>query len=97
MPHLPLLPLLNRVGKRVFVEFFEQFNDVTLPVADVVSLLPREFTLKSRRSRTSKARRIIREGLVAEALTIIAESNRVEPEIAERARLLLGELHGGWA
>ena len=84
--------LLNRVGKRVFVEYFEQFRDSGLTNAEVVAMLPQEFTIKSRRSRTAKARRIIRDGLQAEALRVIAASERTETEAVARAELLLAKL-----
>ena len=81
--------LLYRVGMRVFVQYFKEFSDPTLSGAEVVDLLPSEFTLKSRRSRTAKARRIIREGWQAEALSMIAKSEKVEPDLAEQAAQLL--------
>ncbi len=84
--------LLNRVGKRVFVEYYEQFHDAHLTPAEVVELLPREFTKKSRWSRTSKARRIIKEGRQIEAFQMIVSSTKVEAGIAKRAEQLLGEL-----
>ncbi len=88
-------PLLNRVGKRVFVEYYEKLCDLTLRAGEVVALLPNEFTLKSKWSRTSKARRIFREGLEAQALTVIAASKRVNRAIADRAKQLLAELSAG--
>jgi hypothetical protein len=79
--------LLNRVGTRVFVDYYDKFRE--LSAREVVAVLPREFTLKSRRSRTSKARRIFREGLDGDALRLIADSERVEPVTAVKARELL--------
>ena len=81
--------LLNRVGKGVFVRFYPQFADPRVPDAEIVAMLPQEYTLKSRRSRTSKARRIVREGRQHEALRRIADSERTDPEaVAIAARLL---------
>ena len=91
---MSLEALLNRVGKRVFVQYYEQFRDTRLPAGDVVALLPREFTAKSRSSRTSKARRIFREDRATEALRVIAASGRVETDVAEQARQLLAQLTG---
>ena len=97
IPAAGLERLLNRVGKRVFVEHFEDFRTTRLSPAEVVALLPQEFTLKSRWSRTSKARRIFREGLAAEALRLIAASDRVDPAIARRAQHLLEQIVTGLA
>ncbi len=82
--------LLNRVGKRIFAEYYALFADPGIPDAEIVDRLPREYTLKSRRSRMSKARRIFREGRAHEALERIAESERTDAEARARAIRLLG-------
>lgn len=81
--------LLNRIGKGVFARFYEQFADSRIPGAEIVSMLPPEFTLDSRRSRTSKARRIFREGRPREGLRRIADSERTDAEATARAARLL--------
>jgi hypothetical protein len=81
--------LLNRIGKGVFARFYEQFADSRIPDAEIVSMLPPEFTLKSRQSRTSKARRIFREGRQREALLRIAGSGRTDAEATARAARLM--------
>ena len=78
--------------KRIFVQYFREFGDQNLSNQDVIALLPREYTFKSRTSRTSKSRRIFREGLEEEALSIIASSDRVEPQAAIEASRLLTQL-----
>lgn len=88
--NLPVL--LNKIGKGIFVEYFREFYDSKLSNQDVIALLPQEFTFKSRTSRTSKSRRIFREGLEKEALRIIAESGRVDPEASKKAAKLLALL-----
>lgn len=47
--------LLNSVGKRVFVRYYAWFADQQIPDAEIVEMLPPIYTLKSCRSRTSKA------------------------------------------
>lgn len=90
MPRQPDLErLLISVGKRVFVEYFSLFANSRLSNQQVADRLPNEYTDKSRLSRTSHARRIIREGLAPEALRIIAESERVDPAAVRAARQLL--------
>jgi hypothetical protein len=81
-----VLRLLNSVGKEVFVRYFDTFADRTLSNDEVIALLPPEYSLRSRRSRTSTARRILREGLTGEALGIILSSERLDPEIIRAAR-----------
>jgi hypothetical protein len=90
-PTMPtdLIRLLNSIGKEVFVQYFDLFQNSQVSTGEVVGKLPSKYTEKSRRSRTSKARRIIREGLAREALAIIAESDRVDVAAARRARELL--------
>jgi hypothetical protein len=85
--------LLNRVGKSVFVRYYVRFADQRIPDSEIVEMLPRDYTLKSRRSRTSKARRIFRERRQREALERIADSQRTDSEATALARRLLTSLH----
>lgn len=76
--------LLNRVGMRVFVQYyydFKKLNESSASNLDVANGINENFTLKSKLSRTSKAKRIFKEGLEIEALRIILESDnsQVEP------------------
>ena len=87
-----LIRLINSVGKSTFVRFYEEFRNASLAHQDVVALLPQEYTLKSRHSRTTHARRIFREGLEEEALEIIAHAQGVDAETASRAGELLRKL-----
>lgn len=92
MPNTDLVRLLNSVGKSTFVSFFDEFADSSLTNQDVVAILPEEYTLKARNTRTSKARRILREGLAEEALGLICASERADPETAKQAQELLEKL-----
>lgn len=83
--------LLNSVGKGIFVNFYKSFADVRMADAEIVEMLPQDYTLKSRRSRTSKARRIFREGRQREALQRIADSERMDSEAVALARRLLAQ------
>ncbi len=47
---------------------------------------------KSKRTRLSKAKSILRNGWEKDALTIIAESERVDAQIADKARKLLSQI-----
>jgi hypothetical protein len=92
MPPLDLDRLLASVGKEVFVRYFEKFQDFRIPNDEIAALLPLDYTLNSRRSRTSTARRIMREGLFRDALESIASSDRLDPGVVAKARLLLEHL-----
>jgi hypothetical protein len=84
-----LVRLLDSVGKDVFVRYYEGFRDPTIHGRAMVSRLPSKYTLKSRISRTSKARRIFREHLEQEALRMIAASEKVSSVCRDKARKLL--------
>lgn len=92
MRETDLVRLLNSVGKSTFVRYYRQFSDRTLSHEDLVDLLPKDYTLKARHTRVSKARRILEEGLHRKALELIAKSERVDGETALRARELLKEI-----
>ncbi|MCK9455532.1 MAG: hypothetical protein WCY51_07475 [Sulfurimonas sp.] len=77
--------LLNGIGIKVFVEYFQYFNNLSYEVADIIEILPSKYTEKSRRSRISKARTLIKENRVQEALDYILESQRISEEIKNQA------------
>lgn len=85
--------LLNRVGKRIFVKYYDDFKELAMkdiPNVLVVEKIHENFTQKSKNSRTAKAKRIFVEGKQIEALKVIVESNHpsVRP-IKKRATELL--------
>jgi hypothetical protein len=92
MPHTDLTRLINSIGKTIFVRYFREFADLRLSNQDVVAILPHEYTVKARNTRTSKARRIFRENLQEAALELILRSERIDPETANHARKLLIEI-----
>jgi len=84
-----VLEALNAIGKKVFVEYYYVFKEDESPEEK----LPQEYTLNSRRSRSSKARRLFKDEKNIDALTIIIESNRIEDEVREKAiEILKSEL-----
>lgn len=91
MPDTDLVRLLTSIGKSTFVRYYEEFNNPNISNQEMVEMLPAEYTLKSRNSRTSKARRIFREGLEEDALTLIMDSSHVDADTANRARELLNK------
>lgn len=84
--------LLTSIGKAVFVEYFRIFGDFSLSSDEVAALLPSTYSLPSRRTRTSHARRIFRERLCRDALERIAASERLSSQTVSRARVLLDHL-----
>lgn len=90
--------LLNRVGKRIFVKYYEGFKELEtkkVPNAVVVEKIQENFTQKSKSSRTAKAKRIFAEGKQIKALKLIVESNHpsVQPIKEEANKLLRKELN----
>jgi hypothetical protein len=94
MDETKLKDLLNKIGKRVFVQYFHEFGDSDISPQVVTTLLQNEesFEPQASATRTANARRIFRDGLEERALSIIAESNRVERKVADEARSLLTQL-----
>jgi hypothetical protein len=84
-----LIRLINSIGKSTFVRYYHEFADLSLSHRDIIALLPSEYTLNSRNSRTTHARRIFREGLEKEALEIIAHAQGVDSDTANKTQELL--------
>ena len=77
--------LLNKTGKKTFIDFYEVFKEDNRPEEQ----LPESFSLNSKRSRSSSARKIFREGLQVAALNNIIQSARLDEETLSKARELL--------
>ena len=92
MDEAELHNLLGKIGKRIFVQYYRDFGNQNISNQEMIAMLPSEYTFKSRTSRTSKSQRIFREGQEEQALSMIAESNRVEPSAALQASVLLAQL-----
>jgi len=82
--------LLNGVGIKIFIEYFEDFSNNSLQTNDLIEILPNEYTEKSRRSRTSKARTIIKNHeLLIDTLKHIINSKKIDNEIKNKAKMIL--------
>lgn len=81
--------LLNRVGMKVFIKYFESFNNPKLTNNDIVELFEEDFTTKSKISRTSKARKLIRENSIVDILEVIINAKKIDVETIEKAKFLL--------
>ena len=76
------MDILNKIGKSTFIEHYYEFKNSLIQPDD----LPENFTLNSKRSRTSKARKIFRDGLQLDALQIIINSGRLEQDVIDKAK-----------
>ena len=86
-----LVDLLNGIGKRVFVQYFEELQQEDVPD----SVFDGEnFTENSKRSRRSKARTIFKNGWERRALQIVVHSNRTDYATKAKAKTLLAHYWG---
>jgi prevent-host-death family protein len=78
--------LLNKIGKKTFVDYYYVFKEDVNPEEK----LPDNFTLNSRRSRSSSARKIFKNGLEIAALNNIIQSSRLDDDTLDNAKTILG-------
>jgi len=78
--------MLNKIGKRIFVEYYNVFKADDKPED---KLTDEGFSLNSRRSRSSSARRIFRDDIQIAALKNIIQSPKLDVETLEKAKDLL--------
>lgn len=83
---------LRSMGKACFVKYYEYADDPAL--ADRMKEAE-PYTRKSCQSRASCIRRIIRHGRGEDALSIIANSDKVDMETRQKAAALLGRARPG--
>ena len=84
---MDLVRVLNSVGKSTFVKYYFNFKDKSRD--ECIMLFDEDFTDKAKGTRTGHAQRIFRENKHLEALTIIADSNRVDDATRKRATEIL--------
>lgn len=84
---MDLVRVLNSVGKSTFVKYYYNFKDKSRD--ECIMLFDEDFTDKAKGTRTGHAQRIFRENKHLEALTIIADSNRVDDATRKRATEIL--------
>lgn len=81
------MEILNKIGKSTFIEHYYDFKLNRTPADE----LPEDFTTNSKRSRTSKARKIFRDELQIEALQIIMASTRLDQKTIDKAKEIYGK------
>ena len=84
---MDLVRVLNSVGKSTFVKYYYNFKYKSRD--ECIMLFDEDFTDKAKGTRTGHAQRIFRENKHLEALTIIADSNRVDDATRKRATEIL--------
>ena len=67
-----LLRLLRSIGLRTFVEYYAVFSDTSLTNEEAADRIPSTYTASTRRTRVSRARRIIGDGRSTEAFEFIS-------------------------
>lgn len=77
--------LLNKIGRNIFVEYYYEFKKDQ----NMEEKLPSYLSLSSKQSRITSARKIFVNNLHIEALELIANSNRLEEETLDRAKMIL--------
>lgn len=88
---IDLIRLLNSIGKRVFVEYYEVLSNKYMTNEEKISKLPKEYKISGSRTRITCANRIFEAGLEKEALHLIINS-RTERKAIERAETILKNL-----
>lgn len=78
--------MLNKIGKTIFIEYYYIFKADDNPEE---KLIDEGFTLNSRRSRSSSARRIFRDNLQLAALRNIIQSSRLDEDTLAKAMDIL--------
>ncbi|BBV64448.1 TPA: hypothetical protein N2N50_000702 [Kluyvera ascorbata] len=92
--HATLAEHLKAIGMECFVNYYHHFADSNLSSADIIEQMHscEGYTEKSCRTRISKARKVIRDGLSIEALTLIAHSGRIQDSVKKEVLELIRDL-----
>ena len=90
MTEQQLIRALNSIGKRCFVTYYEAFKNLNNSTEQLIELLMQNESYEESgcKTRISQSRRIFLERKETDALDIIIESIRLEPEIIHKAKLL---------
>ena len=89
---MELEELFSKISKTTFIKYLELFEDNSLENKDIIEQIEDDWTYKSKASRTSKARKILREYGLKEALINILHSTKLDKDILKKARKRLNEI-----
>ena len=79
--------VLSGVGKTIFIEHYYDFKNKSRE--ECIDAISEDYSDKSKRARTSHAKRIFREGKQRDALEIILSSQRVDAATKEQAEKII--------
>ena len=85
-----ILRLLNSIGKRVFVEYYEVFKNSGLSTDDKIGKLPGEYSYNGSRTRVNCANRLFESKCQRRALHMVTNA-KVEDWVVSKANKLLTE------
>lgn len=74
LPDNPVNYILNCIGKGCFIKYYWLFKDKNTSNQDIIRQIDDAYTLKSKHTRISKAKKLFKENNHLEALKIIIES-----------------------
>lgn len=89
---LDVRKIFERCRKRTFIKYFELFNNSSLSIQDIIENIEEPFTGKSKQTRTSKAKKILKEYPLNEIFDNILSSKRLDIETIEKTNSLYKKL-----
>lgn len=81
--------LLGAIGMQCFIQYFHNFWKNHTEGTSRTDFIKEDYSLASKRSRVSKAKKIFAKGWQGDAIILIMESNRVNIETKLQAKQLL--------
>ena len=82
--------LLKGIGIKIFIKYFEDFSNKSLKINDLIEILPNKYTENSKKTRTSKARTIIKnDELLEETLKYIINFSKTDSDTKTKAKKIL--------
>ena len=88
---MDVLRLLNSVGKKIFVEYYEVFSNPNLTNEEKVDRLPKHYAVSGSKTRVNCANRIFEAGLERDALKLVINS-KADSEAIKKATIILNKL-----
>ncbi|WP_419774650.1 HNH endonuclease [Halarcobacter sp.] len=84
--------LFSKVSKTTFIKYLELFENEKLENKEIISQIEEDWTDKSKNSRVSKAKKIINEFGLKEALINVLHSKKLSDETIKKARKKLNDI-----
>lgn len=84
--------LFSKVSKTTFIKYLELFENEKLVNKEIISQIEEDWTDKSKNSRVSKAKKIINEFGLKEALINVLHSKKLSDETIKKARKKLNDI-----